>query len=303
MRRALLFPLGMLLALIVGGCSSAADEPSPQTPAERRCAPGENLQLCGKNLVIAHRGGAKLWPEETLLAYQKSAELGVDVLELDVHGTRDGEIVCMHDEDVDRTTDGTGKIKEKTLAEILALDAGAKFTTDGGATYPWRGKGLKVATLKEILAAFPGAHFSIEIKQTRPSIVDAVVAAIDAAGAADRVVVASFDDDTIAAVRAARPGLATSFAGGEIVKFTLLGEDDLEGYVPPAKLLQVPIGLATEQKVALARRLGLKMHIWTIDDRDDMERLWELGVDGIMTDDPVLLKDVTVGMGRADKGR
>lgn len=293
----------IVAAIVVVGCSSSSREASAPAPVERRCAPGENLQVCGKNLVIAHRGGAKLWPEETLLAFQKAAELGVDVLELDVHGTKDGAIVCMHDEDVDRTTDGTGKIKDKTLAELLALDAGAKFTTDEGATFPWRGKGLKVPTLGEILAAFPDKPFSVEIKQARPSIVDAVVAAIDAAGAADRVVVASFDDDTIAAVRKARPGIATSFAGGEIVKFSLLSEDALDGYVPPSKLLQVPIGLATEEKVRLARKLGVKMHIWTIDDREDMERLWALGVDGIMTDDPVLLKDVTVGMGRTDKGR
>src|SRR3990167_5332435 len=168
---------GLALSLSLLSCSTKDDGAS--TPVERRCQPSENLQLCGKNLVIAHRGGARLWPEESMIAFQNAVAAGADVLELDVHATKDGKVVCMHDELVDRTTDGTGLIREKTFAEVQALDAAAKFTTDGGKTFPHKGKGIKVATLEEVLRAFPAMPFSIEIKQYKPSIVDEVLAVID----------------------------------------------------------------------------------------------------------------------------
>ncbi len=295
----------ILLALLLTAACSSSTPPVPvadATPAEVRCKPGENLQMCGKNLVIAHRGGAKLWPEETLLALENATKLGVDVLEIDVNGTKDGKIVCIHNDTVDATTDGSGPVKEKTLAELQALDAGAKFTTDGGKTFPFKGMGVKLATLEEALRAHPNMPYSVEIKQTNPPIVDEVIAVIDATGMSGKVVIASFDDDTIRAVRAKRPTWATSFAGGEIVKFAQLQEEDADSYVPPSKLIQAPLALATEAKLRIARKHGIKMHVWTIDDRSDMESLWKLGVEGIMSDDPVLLHQVTKDLGRTDKG-
>lgn len=256
--------------------------------------------MCGKNLVIAHRGGAKVWPEETLLAMQESVKLGVDVLEVDVHATKDGKVVCTHDDTIDRTTDGTGPIKEKTWAEVQALDAGAKFTTDGGKTFPYKGKGIKMATLEELLKAFPQMPFSVEIKQVRPSIVDAVLAVIDASGMADKIVVASFDDDTLREVRTKRPNLATSLAGGEIVKLLQIkSEEDIGAYVPPAKLFQAPYEAITADRMKAYNKLGLRVHVWTVDDKEDQQRMWSLGVHGVMTDDPPLLKGVTA----TDKGR
>lgn len=294
--------VGIALMLALVSCSKADDPPAV---AERRCTPGENLQMCGKNLVIAHRGGAKLWPEESLLAMQEAVKAGADVLELDVHATSDGKIVCMHDEDVDRTTDGTGKIKDKTFAEVQMLDAAAKFSTDGGKTFPHKGKGIKVATLDELLRAFPQMPFSVEIKQYKPSIVDSVLAVIDAAGMADKVVVASFDDDTIRDVRAKRPKMATSLAAGEIVRILQIQDvDDIGTYTPPALLFQAPYEAITEKRMAAYAKLGVRVHVWTVDDRYDQERLWKLGVHGIMSDDPVLLKTVTKELGLdADKGR
>jgi len=294
------FALALSLTLL--SCASK-DDPAT-TPAERRCQPGENLQLCGKNLVIAHRGGAKLWPEESMLAFQNATAAGVDVLELDVHATKDGKIVCMHDELVDRTTDGTGLLKEKTFAEVQALDAAAKFTTDGGKTFPHKGKGIKVATLEEILRAFPNMPFSIEIKQFNPPIVDQVIAVIEATGMSDKVLVASFDDDTIRAVRTKRPKLATSFASGEIIKFLMLKEDELGDYKAPAPVLQSPYESTTAERMRIANKLGLRVHVWTVDDAEDQKTQWNFGVHGVMSDDPLLLKTTTKELGReADKGR
>lgn len=297
MRRVLL-----ALSLVLLSCSSNKDPETPASVVERRCQPGENLQLCGKNLVIAHRGGAKLWPEESMLAFQNATAAGVDVLELDVHATKDGKIVCMHDEKVDRTTDGTGLIKEKTWEEVQALDAAAKFSTDGGKTFPYKGKGIKVATLEEILRAFPKMPFSIEIKQFNPPIVDAVIAVIEATGMSDKVLVASFDDDTIRAVRTKRPKLVTSFASGEIVKFLMLKEDELGDYKPPAPVLQSPFESTTAERMRIAEKLGIRVHVWTVDDREDQKTQWNLGVHGVMSDDPLALQAVTKELGRTDKG-
>jgi len=294
--------LFMAALAAVGGCNGDAVR-APQA-AERRCAAGENVHLCGKNLVFAHRGGTVAWPEETIVAFDNAALAGVDVLELDVHATQDGTVVCMHDEKVDRTTDGTGLVKEKTFAELSMLDAGAKFTTDGGATYPYRGKGLRVPTLEEVLGKHSKVPFSIEIKQYAPSIVDKVISIIDTLGMAERVVIASFDDETIRAVRSKRPKFVTALALGEMAKLgTIRDDEDLANYTPPATIYQANAGTITDERMRIVNKLGLRVHVWTVNDEDTMRRMWKLGVHGIMTDNPALLLKVTKELGLTDKGR
>ena len=297
------FALTLLASPALSSCSSEpTDEHVDAGAPERRCMQGENIQACGKNLVIAHRGGGLLAPEETLVAFENAVSLGVDVLELDVHATSDGVVVCMHDAEVDRTTDGTGEIRNMTLAEVKQLDAGYEFTPDDGKTFPHRGKGVEVATLEEVLTAFPTATFSIEIKQADPPIADEVLRVIETAGMFDRVLVASFDDDTLIALRNKRPNLLTSYAAGEIVEFTVLTPEDAD-YEPPAPVLQAPMGLADEDHLALARTHGIRVHVWTINDPAEMQTLLERGVHGIMSDDPALLIKVVDDLGlAADKG-
>jgi glycerophosphoryl diester phosphodiesterase len=248
--------------------------------------------------------GTVAWPEETIVAFDNAALAGVDVLELDVHATQDGTVVCMHDEQVDRTTDGTGLVKEKTFAELSMLDAGAKFTTDGGATYPYRGKGLRVPTLEEVLGKHSKVPFSIEIKQYAPSIVDKVISIIDTLGMAERVVIASFDDETIRAVRSKRPKFVTALALGEMAKLgTIRDDEDLANYTPPATIYQANAGTITDERMRIVNKLGLRVHVWTVNDEDTMRRMWKLGVHGIMTDNPALLLKVTKELGLTDKGR
>ena len=119
-------------------------------------------------LVFAHRGGGGLYPENTLEAFRYSAKIGVDVLELDVHSTSDGALVVMHDGSVDRTTDGSGKISEMTLEAVKKLDAGYKFSSDNGLSFPFRGKGITIPTLQEIFDALPEMTFNVEPKQAEP---------------------------------------------------------------------------------------------------------------------------------------
>lgn len=246
-----------------------------------------NLLLSDRVLNIAHRGGGRLRPEETLPAFEHALAVGADVLEFDVHATADGVLVAMHDDTVDRTTDGTGAIKNLSFAELRAFDAGYAFTRDDGATFPYRGMGITVPTVEEILTQFPDSYYLIELKQLEPPIVEPLLAALEQHGVMERVVLASFDVETIAAVRAAAPEVLTALSLVEWAEFsTSLGDP---GYTSPARFVQPQAKLTSVQVVEFAHELGLKVHPWTVNDAAEMMLLLSRGVDGIMTDDPELL--------------
>lgn len=254
-------------------------------------------------LVFAHRGGG-LYPENTLGAFEYSAKMGVDVLELDIHSTADGVLVVMHDGNVDRTTDGSGRVSEKTLAEVKKLDAGYRFTPDAGKTYPFRGQGITIPTLQEIFDALPAMTFNVEPKQAEPSITKPLCEMIRARKMTDRVIVGSFRQMAIDEVRAACPEVATSATPAEVSEFLAMYKIGLgASYSPPMQALQVPqnlrgLQIVTKDFVESAHRLNLKVHVWTINDQAEMQRLIEMKVDGIMTDYPDRLLNL---LGRAPK--
>lgn len=278
---------GMLPLLIALACSRAPAPPLPALP------PALARMLTPEvPVVIAHRGGSALGPEETLPAFAASATAGADMLELDVHATSDGVVVCMHDESVDRTTDGEGLIRELSFAQLRALDAGFQYTPDEGRSFPWRGRGVQVPTLEEVLRAHPHRPFIIEIKQTEPPIVDAVLEVLRDAGAMERVILASFDTDTLAAVRAAPDAPATSLSMAEVVDYVFFAPEDAP---PPDRFLHVPpealgLDLVTPESLARAERLGLAVQVWTIREMAEAERLRDLGVHGMMGPDPAMLR-------------
>lgn len=252
-------------------------------------------------LVIAHRGGRRLAPENTLPAFEAALAAGADVLEMDVHATADGALVVMHDHTVDRTTDGMGEIAALRLDEIRALDAGYGFSPDRGETFPWRGRGVRVPTFDEVLAAFPAVPLTVEIKPTDPAVVPLVVAALDRAGARGRVAIGALDVGVMQAFRAAAPDVATGMALPEVVAWITLPPGPMARvWDPPGHVFQVPMAqagfeLVTAATVAHAHRHGVVMHVWTINDAETMGALLDLGVDGIMTDDPALLRAVVDG--------
>jgi glycerophosphoryl diester phosphodiesterase len=243
-------------------------------------------------LVFAHRGGGGIFPENTLGAFEYSAKMGADVLELDVHATSDGTLVVMHDGSVDRTTNGKGRISQMTLAELKKLDAGYLFTTDNGVTYPFRGQGITIPTLQEIFDALPTMTFNIEPKQSEPSITAPLCEMIRAHKMTEKVIVGSFRQTAIDEFRQACPEVATSATPAEVMEFLTLSKTGLsEAYNPPMQALQVPekvnrLSVVTKDFVENAHRKNLKIHVWTINETADMERLLSLGVDGIMTDYP-----------------
>jgi glycerophosphoryl diester phosphodiesterase len=248
-------------------------------------------------LNIAHRGGAGEFPEHTMIAYQGALDVGTHMLEIDVHRTVDGELVLMHDDTVDRTTDGSGLIADMTLSDLKALDAAYEFTLDGGQTYPYRGTGVAIPTPEEVFAAFPEALFVIEIKPAQALMVEEMLTAIDDAGVRENVILGSFNENVLDEIRLQAPDVHTSLSVGEVVEFAALTDETEAGYTPPALFLQVPIELMgitvlTPARVRRADRFGMRVQAWTINDEDEMRMLLDWGVHGIMTDLPSVLDAV-----------
>lgn len=243
-------------------------------------------------LVMAHQGGNGLWPGNTGYAFERAVALGVDVLEMDMHSTADGVLVVIHDSTVDRTTDGTGPVQGLTLAELKALDAGYDWSPDDGQTYPYRGQGITVPTVEEVFAAFPAMPMNIEIKQSEPSLAAPFCKLIRDYDMAGRVLVASFDAQAIGEFRRECPEVATSFGESEVIALFALSKILLEAtYSPRAEAVQVPeyrsgLHVLTPRFVAASHGRNLQVHAWTINEIDDMRRLVDLGVDGIITDYP-----------------
>jgi len=208
-----------------------------------------------------------------------------------VHASADGEVMVIHDDTLERTTDGTGLVRATPLAVLAHLDAGHRFRAADG-TYPYRARGLRVPTLAAVLEAFPDAPLNVEIKQPEPAIESAVLAALDRFAARDRTLLAAEDGTIMARIRAAAPDVLTSFSAPEVAEFVYRVRDgQLAGYRPPGVALQVPpafrdVAIVTPELVAAAHALGLEVHAWTINEEAEMERLLDLGVDGIMTDFP-----------------
>lgn len=264
----------------------------------RRAPAHPYYQNVERPLVIAHQGGDGLWPGDTFYAFQHAADLGVDVLEMDIHITRDGVLVTMHDETVDRTTDGSGGIESLTLAELKQLDAGYDWSPDEGQSFPYRGQGITVPTLEEIFQAFPGQRMTIEIKQTNASMARPFCALIRKYDLQDRIVVASFHDERLEEFRAECPEVATSSARSETTIFVLLTKPFLGRlYSPPFHSLQVPkkssgITVMTAAFVRAAHERGLAVEPWTINDPEQMKLYIGWGVDGIITDRPDIMLEV-----------
>jgi glycerophosphoryl diester phosphodiesterase len=257
-------------------------------------------------MVFAHRGGAALAPENTLAAFERGLALGADGIELDVHLARDGVVVVHHDATVDRTTNGSGPVAAYTLDELRGLDAGFRFTPDGGHTYPFRGTGVTIPTLREALARFPKARVNVELKASSTETEERLWGIIQDLGARDRVLVASFPLDPLARFRTLTKGLvATAATMPEMRVFLLAAYGRRLGWLRPAyDALQVPetwrgIPIVTARTVAAAHQLGLAVHVWTVDERARMERLLALGVDGLMSDRPDILQAVLADYARA----
>ena len=228
-------------------------------------------------LAFAHRGGADDAPENTLRAFASAVALGYRYLETDAHLTADGVVVAFHDDRLDRVTDRAGVIAELPWSAVAEARVG----------------GEAIPTLEELLVTFPDARINIDPKHD--AVVEPLAALLRQLGAVDRVGIGSFSSRRLARMRAlCGPNLVTSVGPSEIARLRVAPFGRFA-----ARCAQVPVGrgrlvIVDRRFLATCHRRGMQVHVWTIDDPAEMHRLLDLGVDGLMTDRPAVLKQVLV---------
>ena len=238
-------------------------------------------------LVIGHRGASAEAPENTLPAFEAAVRRGADAIELDVRLTADGAPVVLHDPTLDRTTDRSGPVAARTLAELRAVDAGYRFTPDAGRSHPFRGGDARIPTLGEVLWAFPKLTVLVEIKE--PTAQEAVRRVLLQEDAAGRCVVASEHREALVAFDG--PPFVRGASAPEISELYWASLLRRRRPAPGYRLLSVPLrhrGLTvpTGRFIATARASGCAVHVWTVDSPDTARRLWRRGVSGIVTNVP-----------------
>ena len=255
-------------------------------------------------IVIGHRGAAGEAPENTLESFRRGVADGAAILETDLHATRDGALVLLHDDDVARTTEGSGTVAELTLAQLQRLDAGHRFVAEGG--FPWRGRGLRIPTLEQAFASLPGRRFNIEIKEEAPGVGERTLETIARAGRESLTLLAAEKDAIMASLREAVERtdirVAISACVGDVLRCVRAA---LDGSAPPRDVmaLQIPAefggrALVTPELLAFAHAHEIQVHVWTINEPAQMHALFDLGVDGIISDHPARVRDVVKQRGR-----
>ena len=245
--------------------------------------------------AIAHRGGSKLRPENTTAAFDHAASLGVDGFECDVHLSRDGVPVVIHDPTLDRTTDATGPVRNLTAAELDEVDAGHQFNP--AAKFPFRGKAGGVPRLADLLRRHKDLPWIVELKGDRPETAEAALEVIRDCQAEQRVIVGGFTHAVLEVVRRRAPGILTSASRDE-VEVAIGRVRAGHGPVPTGyKLFQMPLRLEGQQTlhqpfVEAARKAGLPVQAWIVDEPSDMDAVIGWGVTGLISDRP----DVAVGL-------
>jgi glycerophosphoryl diester phosphodiesterase len=241
-------------------------------------------------LVFAHRGGAGRGPENTLAACEQALKWGADGLECDVHLSRDGVPVVIHDATLERTTDLTGPVAARTAAELARADAAFRFASNQG--YPRRGQGIGVPTLEDLLERFADTRVIIEAKHGGLPLARALAAVIERTGATERVCVGSFHRGALDALRAVAPQIPTSASEWE-VRWTLYRSWLRWPAISscPHVAFQVPehagsLRVISPAFVRQVHREGRIVQVWVVDDPADVRRLLDWGVDGIISDVP-----------------
>lgn len=262
-------------------------------------------------VAYAHQGGEFEAPSSTLHAIDRAIALGATGIELDVHATKDGELVVCHDPTVDRTTNAAGAIVEMTLGELRELDNAYWFVPGEAAVrgraadeYPLRGRApadrrFGVATLSEVFELVGACALNLDIKQTAPAVApyeEALAAALSDCPRPELVIVASFHDAATDRFRELAPEIATSPGQNEVTAFvqSVIRGEDPDPSIARHAAIQVPprafgVELVTEAFVESAHGHGLAVHVWTIDDPSEIRRLCRLGVDAVMSDRPSTL--------------
>jgi glycerophosphoryl diester phosphodiesterase len=246
-------------------------------------------------LAIAHRGSRLLWPENTMAAFSGAVEMGYTFLETDLRITADRLLVCFHDPTVDRTTDAQGPVSSYTWDDLRRLDAGFRYFRQGD--YPFRAQGIGIPSLEELMTTFPKVRLVTDLKEDGTE--ELLAELVERLGIHDRLVVGSFSDRRLARFRRLTHGeVATST--GQKETFRAWTRAQMRRPIGgDAQALQIPttwygMPLVGRPLVSAAHREGIQVHVWTVNETEEMERLLTMGVDGIITDRPDLLREVLI---------
>lgn len=241
--------------------------------------------------MIAHRGDSANVPEDTIESLRAGLALGADGIEFDVRLSQDGHVMVIHDPSVDRTTNGTGEVRAMTREQLQQLDAGYRFTRNDGLTFPWRDRRVRMPTLDFVLECFPHERLILELKTAEASA--ETLRLLQHHGARDRCLVGSFHEQALAPFRAA--GFATGATKADVIRlYQRIWRRIQPGALPYDALmitpryrsvLPVPVG----RFVRMAAACGVPTHVWTIDDPAQAQRLWAMGVHGIMSNNPATI--------------
>jgi len=238
--------------------------------------------------VIGHRGDRAFAPENTIESMQQAIAKGVDAVEFDVHLSRDGVPVLMHDPTLDRTTSGTGNVRDQTVDQLKHHNAGARLTSDGGHTYPWRDRGVRIPTLEETLRALPPA-LPLIIEMKTVEVAAPALAVLKRTGALGRVLIGSFLEDAL--VPFVAEGVPVSAAPPTLAKLFVPSLLGVAKGPRPFQALCIPrfhhvLPLPVRGYASMMRAAGGATHVWTVNDPAVARRLWDRGVNGIISDDP-----------------
>lgn len=254
-------------------------------------------------MILAHRGGSALAPENTMAAFKKAASFGVDGFEIDIRLTGDEELVVFHDAFIDRTTDGAGKLSDLTLETLRTYNLGYHFE-DLEKQNSYREADEKIVTLSELLEAFPEMYINIDMKDSPETYEGSLIPSklwrlIESAGAEDRVGVTSFYDEQIDRFNLYAQNRVVIGAGENEIKKAYAAFNSQLGhlYKPNADMLQIPIrssvfNLVSPRFIAFLGELNIPVHYWTINDRNAMHALIDAGAKGIITDRPDLAVEI-----------
>jgi glycerophosphoryl diester phosphodiesterase len=283
-------------AIAAAGAAAWAGSKALSKPQKRQDK--EALQY-GHPIILAHRGGSQIAPENSMIAFKKSAELGVHGFEIDIRLTKDEEIIVFHDEFIDRTTDGAGRVADMTLSELQAFDLGYQFLNTQQ-DYEYRGQGETVITLRELFEEFPQMLINIDMKDSPETYEGSLIPSklwrlIEELSAQNRVVVTSFFDEQIDRFNLYAQNTVALGAGENEVRKAYSAYTSQFGhlYHPRTDVFQIPLKsgvfpLDGEGFINFLSNLNVPVHYWTINDSKTMERLFLAGAKGIITDRPDL---------------
>jgi glycerophosphoryl diester phosphodiesterase len=224
-------------------------------------------------------------------SFSGAVAMGFRHIETDIHITSDRHIVCIHDSTIDRTTDGLGQVSAYRLDELQSFDAG--FRHAAGEGFRFRGAGLSVPTLEEVLTTFPDVSIVVDMKTD--GIAEPLAELVDRLAAHDRLIVGAFDDERVETFRNASRGRVPTSTGPALARMWVLASRVGRGGGGEASALQLPtqirgVRVVDEKLVRAAHESEIQVHVWTVNDPDEMESLLDMGVDGLVTDRPDILR-------------